>query len=269
MREIDLNECHNILINIASKFDEICRRHQIPYYMLGGTMLGAVRHKGFIPWDDDMDFGVERKYFPKLIQALSEELPPPFSVRTLENCNSVFSNFIKIDDTSTEIINNGHDSFSEIGIGIDVFPLDHGRKNRLTTILFSSYIFLQLTIINFLYYEPAYRRGYKKYIALFLQKVNRISIKNRLISLDKIILSHTHEESDYLVSYYGRWRQKEMMRKSIMGNPQLYPFENLKLTGVENAHGYLSALYENYMQAPPAEKRERHTSLMRYKAINV
>jgi lipopolysaccharide cholinephosphotransferase len=265
MREIDINECHNILINIASTFDEICRRHQIPYYMLGGTMLGAIRHKGFIPWDDDMDFGVERKYFRKLIQVLSEELPPPLKVRTLENCDCVFSNFIKIDNTRTEIINNGHDVFSEIGIGIDIFPLDHGRKNRFTTTLFASYVFLQLTIINFLFYDPAYRRGYKKYIAQFLQRINKVSIKNRLKFLDKIIITHTHNESVFLVNYYGRWRKKEIILKCIMGKPQVYPFENMMLTGVENPHGYLSALYENYMQAPPEEKRERHTSFMRYK----
>ena len=62
-KTISLPECHNILLNIAIDFHNTCAKHNIPYYMLGGTQLGAVRHKGFIPWDDDMDFGVPRMYF--------------------------------------------------------------------------------------------------------------------------------------------------------------------------------------------------------------
>ena len=78
MREItDIKECHEILLGIAKQFVEICDKHNIKYYMLGGTMLGAVRHKGFIPWDYDMDFGVMRKDFDALMSALNKELPPP------------------------------------------------------------------------------------------------------------------------------------------------------------------------------------------------
>ena len=75
LRRIDMDECHEHLLRIAECFDGICRRHGIPYFMLGGTMLGAVRHKGFIPWDDDMDFGIPRPYFNRFIETAREELP--------------------------------------------------------------------------------------------------------------------------------------------------------------------------------------------------
>ena len=74
----NVEELHKILLDIAKDFHQVCVDHNIPYYMLGGTMLGAVRHKGFIPWDDDMDFGVERKYLEKLEKIYAEKVNSPY-----------------------------------------------------------------------------------------------------------------------------------------------------------------------------------------------
>jgi len=265
MKDIPIDECHNILITIASAFDEICRRHQIPYYMIGGTMLGAVRHNGFIPWDDDMDFGVERTYIPKLLEALSVELPSHLKVRTLDNCNCMVSNFYKIEDTRTEVIENWHDNPTGIGINIDIFPLDHGRKSYRQTRLFAAYIFYLLILKDYIYFDPKFRRGFKKIMAVILRKTNQIPLKKRLKYIDNLIIKHTKEESGYLINYYGRWREKEIIQKSIFGTPQTYPFENITLYGVANPNTYLSALYGNYMQLPPETKRMKHTNVMCYK----
>jgi len=266
MKNIDINECHNILLKIATAFDSICRKHQIPYYMLGGTMLGAIRHKGFIPWDDDMDFGVERKYFPKLIKILSEELPVDFKIRTSHNSNNFFSNFIKIEDTRTEVFDCWHDNAIDIGICIDIFPLDNGRKSLFQTQLFVSYIFFLLQIKDYLYFNPKYRHGIKKYVAIILRKTNFIPIKNRLRYVENLINKYTEEKSAYLINYYGRYQKKEIVSKKIFGKPTNYEFEKIMLKGVENPDIFLSDLYgNNYMQLPPKEKQEKHSNIMRYK----
>ena len=265
MKNIDIDECHNILLALATAFDGICKRHQIPYYMIGGTMLGAIRHRGFIPWDDDMDFGVERKYFPKLLKALSEELPPHFKAETLVNNEHIISNFIKIADTRTEVIDDWHDNPLGIGICIDVFPLDNGRNNAFQTKLLAMYVYFLLIIKDYLYFEPKFRRGLKKHIAILLRKINRIPVKKRLQYIDKLIIRYAQDKSCHSINYYGRWRKKEMVLKSVMGIPKAYPFENITLTGVENAHVYLSALYGNYMQLPPENRRDYHISTMYYK----
>ena len=102
MRQItDISEVHQILLGIAKEFDRICRENDIPYYMLGGTMLGAVRHKGFIPWDDDMDFGVPRPYYDRLVSVLESELLHPYRCCTYRNNQGVFAPFVKIDDYRT------------------------------------------------------------------------------------------------------------------------------------------------------------------------
>jgi lipopolysaccharide cholinephosphotransferase len=265
MKHIDIDECHTILLSLAAAFDEICKRHHIPYYMLGGTMLGAVRHQGFIPWDDDMDFGVERTYFPKLLKALSEELPAHFKVRTLDNSDQIFSNFFKIEDIRTEVVDHWHDSPMGIGICIDIFPLDNGRKNYVQTRLLAMYIFVLLIIKDYVYFDPAFRRGFKKLIAKIIRKTNFISIQKNLNYVDRLIIKHTQASSGYMINYYGRWRKKEIMPKKIFGTPQAYQFENITLKGTENADAYLSALYGNYMQLPPEEMRFGHIKAMHYK----
>ena len=265
MKEIDIKECHNILLNIASTFDAICKRNHIPYYMLGGTMLGAHRHKGFIPWDDDMDFGVERPYFPKLIQALANELPYPYKLKTLENCDNFASNFIKIEDDRTLVFEEWFDKEHDMGVFIDIFPLDQGRKNSFQTNLFASFIFFLLQMKDYLYFDPKHRRGIKKIIATLMLKTKICTYKQMLTFIDRLIERHTKENSGYMINYYGVWGKKEIIRQEVFGQPQAYPFENITLTGVTNADAYLSALYGNYMQLPPENKRLFHNFGMYFK----
>ena len=128
MKEIKSHdEIHHILLGIASAFTKICDRHGIPYFMLGGTMLGAVRHKGFIPWDDDMDFSIPRPYYQLAIDCLQKELPHPYRCCTYKNNPAIRYCFFKVDDFSTLIVDNRLPlpMDQHLGLNLDVFPLDY------------------------------------------------------------------------------------------------------------------------------------------------
>ena len=127
MRRIEsLEEEHKILLEIAKEFHRICVKHDIPYYMLGGTMLGAVRHGGFIPWDDDMDFGIPRIYFNEFLEITKSELPSYLRVSTVYNSQRITGGFAKIDDTRTYMIRKlFRGENMQIGVNIDVFPIDY------------------------------------------------------------------------------------------------------------------------------------------------
>ena len=94
-------ELHRRALALGKCFHSICEKNSIPYYMLGGSMLGAVRHKGFIPWDDDMDFGVEREYFNKLLQILNEQLPENYRLVSKDNVKGFYGGFVKLEDRQT------------------------------------------------------------------------------------------------------------------------------------------------------------------------
>lgn len=126
MERIGIEEVHNRVLAIAKEFDRICTFHGIPYYMIGGTMLGAIRHKGFIPWDDDMDFGVPIEHYQELIDILEKELAYPYRCCTYKNHPAVLFNYFKIEDLSTCIDDVAIDLplHQKLGLNIDIFPLN-------------------------------------------------------------------------------------------------------------------------------------------------
>ena len=253
MRKINTaEELHGILLDLGKEFHKICVKNNIPYYMLGGTMLGAVRHKGFIPWDDDMDFGVPREYYNKCISILKKELSGKYKVLTIDNTDSLLFDFIKISDDRTEIAENYKENLSKIGVNIDIFPLDLieeiGFKSRLIRLLIclQGYIFLSVKSRPFI----------KKLIALTLKFIFFFLKKKTIINF--INNCYSHNKGKYIVNIYGAWGIKEIMKNEIIGTPILYAFEDTTFYGVENYTVYLSNLYGNYMELPSETERHLH-----------
>ena len=255
----DINEVHEVLLGIAKEFDRICRENGIRYWMLGGTQLGAVRHKGFIPWDDDMDFGVMQGDFQKLAVLLEKELPSIYRCRTRDNCQTQYGNTLKIEDTRT-VINLKGSTYDEnlfMGINIDVFPLVFTNNHKF---MFSkNWCISTLLKIQFFRFSDYSRAGWLKasvsrflQITLFWLKLNQITeFVNKYLIANK---------GDFIVNYWGRWIMKEIVYKDIMGNPQEYDFEGCSFFGVEQPHQYLTHLYGDYMSPPPKDKMNIHLS---------
>lgn len=246
LSEEEITVLHERVLEIGIIFHNILDRHSIPYYMLGGTMLGAIRHKGFIPWDDDMDFGIPRAYYDEALSALEKELPNRYrllrstSGQTLYDCS-------KIEDTATEIEEEGGIEKGR-GVFVDIFPLDYGNgkwgilsKNRWIR------IFMFLNTLK-KHWPPKIEL---QFCALFV----RLFPRNFFLSLSRRMLS---SEGNYMINYGGFWGAKEIVVKEIFGIPRLYIFDRFMFYGVENPDKYLQKLYGNYMELPPEEKRHSH-----------
>ena len=139
MKKIEnIEELHVILLDMAKVFHQICKQEEIPYYMVGGTLLGAIRHKGFIPWDDDMDFGVPRFYYDRLKDALRKNLPNYYSVLDKED-GIIATGFFKLVDNRTVHSHKWEESpGQQFGVNIDIFPLDplkHRWKRKAIDVL--------------------------------------------------------------------------------------------------------------------------------------
>ena len=260
LKRITLAECHQELLRIAAIFDQLCQKHHIPYYMLGGTMLGAIRHKGFIPWDDDMDFGIPRPYFAQFITLAEQELPPKYKLITSKNSLALKKGFIKIQLEGSKLIEKVFDKQEESfynGIAIDIFPLDGVDFSSLKKRFHIKLAFLLIRIQEGRFCSLSIRKGIKKAIAFFIKKLP-INDNSLAAHIEKLIQKDKYESAKQIANFYGHWKEKEIIDKKIFGTTKLYAFENIFLKGVKDYDFYLTALYHNYMELPPKEKQITH-----------
>ena len=111
-------------LEIMKIFVNICERHQLRYIMIGGTMLGAIRHKGFIPWDDDIDVGMPRADYEKFLQIVRAELPADYDFLNYKQNPEYLRYFSRIVDTRVKVTNASYTDTLVEHAWIDIFPLD-------------------------------------------------------------------------------------------------------------------------------------------------
>lgn len=249
---ISETELHTHLLELAKSFHAFCVSNDLHYYILGGTSLGARRHHGFIPWDDDVDVGIPREDYDRLIK-LKDRLPEHMEIMYYKNYKKAPMHYIKLIDNRTTLIEKKFPDLIE-GLYIDVFPLDgafnpsNNTKERLRLKL----IYLLFATIVYHCRKDELNSFLKKGYRLF----SRLFPLNFLHSLlEKLITKHSASHTDCIANLLGAWGIKEVVEKGIMGKPTLYKFEDTMLYGPEKIDAYLQCLYGNYMTLPPEEKR--------------
>ncbi len=247
-------EIHNILLETAKVFDSICRKHNIPYTMLGGTMLGTIRHNGFIPWDDDMDFGVQRVHYNKLVKILNKELPKEYRSLTYSNCEQIKYTFLKIENHNTVIDDPRLDCElkDKPGINIDVFPLDYcsPKSRRL------KWVFFLIKLQTFLFVESTSNSIFIKILKHICKNIIPINKNYLLRKIDSIL--EKEKTGPFIGNITGRWKEREIFKSELYCSIKDYEFASIKLKGIQDYETYLSQLYGDYMQLPPQEQRIAH-----------
>ncbi len=256
MKEINsISEVHRILLDIAKAFVAVCDKHHIPYFMIGGTMLGAVRHKGFIPWDDDMDFAIPRKYYQQAIDVLKKELPAPYRCCTYKDNLAVRFCFFKVEDSSTILFDRTVPLPQEqhLGLNIDVFPLDQidFKDKKVKKIMRYRKLNRLLFVDN---PNSKIKQG--------LRKVLRIIIpipRNYILNKEDKMLSRC-DSTTMLSNVFGRWKDREFIPVEWYGDDVYYQFEDTSFRGIKEYDKYLSRMYDDYRQLPPENKRFVHVT---------
>ena len=254
MAEYDIRTLQLHILKILLAVDSVCREHGLRYYIWAGTMLGAVRHKGFIPWDDDMDICMPRPDYDRLMAHAKEWLPTPYEAVCAETDPAYPGPFGKIQDASTTLIERAHINYIG-GLYIDVFPLDGVPQSRLLQRLtFARYEFFK-RVIYFLHRDPfKHGHGPSSWLPLLVQKATSNASVQR--QLRRIMTSYAYEDCRLIADYDdGR---NGICEKSVLGKPTPIAFEGHMLMGVEQAHAYLSKKYGDYMQIPPHDDQRKH-----------
>lgn len=252
----DLKKIQRVELEMLQIFHEICRKYQLTYYAVGGTLLGAVRHKGFIPWDDDIDIAMPRSDYEKFIEVYSQDLPDHLSLEK----NPTNLNILQIVNNNTVIeIGKRHQ-----GIFIDVFPIDGCPKPGIGRKIYNVDILLRrmlckLSVLDIL--DERDRGKTENSIVKFakLTRLYKILSPQKLVnSLEKRIKLFPYENSDYAGVILGRYRDRELLPKKIWGKPRKTRFENIEINSPADADTYLTYLYGDYMVLPPKDKQVAH-----------
>ncbi len=255
-------------LEIAKKFVAVCDEHDLRYFMLGGTFLGAVRHKGFIPWDDDMDFGLLREDYDKLLK-LCADGQVPFEAHNyfIDQNNLNYRYYFHIEDRKIKVLR----TFAQIkeisSVWIDVFPLD-GMPNGTLMRMFRKYYILWRRLTYkfscFSHYVDIKRKG-RPFIERALIKVGQIfpvekifKLDREIKKLDKALRKYPTQTSNYYANAMSGYKFKEMFRREVFGDGSFYEFEGQKWRGPQDYRTYLTQLYGDYMTPPPESERNQH-----------
>lgn len=256
LREIQLNEMDALCL-----LYEVCEKNGLRLYISGGTLLGAVRHKGFIPWDDDVDVCMPRSDYNELI-GLSKKAKlfgSRYELLSYEEGNLKLP-FAKLVDKRVRI-EQEYDSSSKF-LWIDIIPVDGYPENDDDSLHLLNRVefYRQLLRLNFLD-KSIWRSRKKRIIASIVRpfaKLYGVDRCNRKI--EEIAKSNSYEDSQYVGAItWGLHGLGEKMEKEKFENIEYVEFEGHKLKTMSCYKEYLEKSYSNYMVIPPAEKRENHT----------
>lgn len=254
MENINLEKLKEIELEMLVAFKEICDRHGITYFLLGGTALGAVRHKGFIPWDDDIDVGLPRKEYDRFLEIAPKELPAHLFLQTIDSDPHYVSCFSKIRNSKTTFIETtvAHHDINH-GVFIDVFPLD-GCTDYALTMKKSKLLKARLSAS----YALSGRRSLKGKIATLMAKIKYPSVKTACKKLDALNRSEPYEECETVINYGGAWGKRELVPRTVFGEGSIGSFEGIEIRLPADVDAYLSTMYGDYMTPSPPEKRVGH-----------
>lgn len=250
----ELEHLQSVILGIAKDIDRICQANNIQYYLLGGSCIGAIRHKGFIPWDDDLDIIMTRNNYDQFIEICKSQLDTD-KYLFQEGIKDWPLDFSKIRLKGT-VLHEPEDDYATDemhGIYVDVFCMDHVPDNDILSGI--QYFFAKY----YLCYQLACR-GYKN-ATLKKKLMIALSFPLRFELIRNFIVRQTTKYNEKQTSrygfFYGRTHFKTAITpKYIYGTPQYVNFEDTKLPVPEHYHEYLTQMFGNYMKLPPAEQQK-------------
>ncbi len=257
----EMSDLQKKLIPMLKWFHEFCVEHQLKYYALGGTMLGIARHQGFIPWDDDIDVGMPRKDYNKFIELCKDQRFEDYCLETIDTeKDDFYYGYSKIYDVTTTLVERTKTNIKR-GIYLDLFPLDGLGDTREEAEKEFYPIFMKYQFLLSRTCAYSKKRAFYKNVAITMARIIPnciINNKKLMISIDKMCQKKDYNSCEYVGNILGNWGKKEIVPRSVLGEPTLYQFENILVYGAEKYDEYLSNLYGDWRQLPPIEKRVTH-----------
>lgn len=265
MKISNLRELQILELEISKEIKRICDKNSIEYFIIGGTLLGAVRHKGFIPWDDDMDIGMTTENYQKFLKVAPIELNEKFFLQTVDSDKNYYNTFSKVRLNGTHMYEKVTEHLNiNNGVFVDIFPYDLASKDVVTSKLY-------MRKLQVLGKASLLKHGYNLNCITenFGSRCVNICLKHFPLSvktIDKVLCTcfMCHGDKDNQNYYIER----DGMFKGDFVFPTIYfeplielPFEDTKFKAPGDYDAYLKKAYGNYMEFPPEKEREKGHSV--------
>ena len=261
MKQISLHDMQKIEIDILKYFKQLCEEHHLRYYLAYGTLLGAVRHQGFIPWDDDMDVMMPREDYNRLVEIMKEDIHPYYKLISIDTCPEFTAPLPKIIDARTRLIQK-YDFIerTELGVYVDIFILD-GASNDYNAAI-KKYqdgfkIYKKWRRADAKLFKPGKSKvyGILRWVRNIPYKIHGIT--RYLHDMDNFNCQYSFYKSKYVVSFNSGVEDAEMSvyEKEMFGEDCKLKFENEDFCIPEDYDTVLKMTNGNYMEFPPESKQ--------------
>ena len=260
---LSLEEIKKIELKLLIAFADFCEKNNLKYYLAYGTLLGAVRHKGFIPWDDDIDLVMPRADYNRFIELTGySPISEKYETRLYRDCRypNIYP-FVKVLDMNTIVYEKGKSKKNISGIWIDVFPLDgFPEKQEDADALYAKYKKFRnihdLSVTNTFYIRQSL---IKKIIKMFFVPFIKLYGTKRLCrKIDLIAQTYSFDDHNAVVDFTWADNAKSYILKEELEPSSEVEFEGHMFKAPGQYKAYLSRLYGDYMQLPPESERISH-----------
>lgn len=259
MKLLKIEEVQALLLDLMKDVHDFLTKNCLQYYLLGGSALGAVRHGGFIPWDDDIDIGMTRENYDAFLK-IANQFNSKYEVVNYQKTPYCDYGLTRIYIPDTYIHNPSIEKTKlDKRLYFDIFPLDNVPDDVSELKEYEKKIVKfkrKILLLDARRYNNSYGKYLvKKVIAMGLSPFRR----NTLSSFDKLLKKYEHCETARICSLCSQYSfKKQVMMKEIYGTPVLHRFEDTEFFLPEKVDLYLTTLFgSNYMEIPPIEKRRK------------
>lgn len=259
MKRLTVEEVQEYLLNLMKEVHTFLHEHQLEYYLLGGSALGAIRHEGFIPWDDDIDIGMMREDYERFLK-ISDMFNPQYEIVNFHKKNNCDFGLTRIYIPHTYIDNPAiQQTKLDKRLYFDIFPLDKVPDDERALARYEKAMVKKKKLIQRI--DARYYGGPKGKF-LMKQMVSAVLLPFRqmiLASSDKLAKKYRCAHTQCVCSLFSQYSfAKQVMPKEVYGTPALHPFAGEKFYVPEQTDRYLTTLYGgDYNVLPPVEKRRK------------
>lgn len=252
-------------LEILKEFQQICNNNGLRYFVVAGSMLGAVRHHGFIPWDDDIDVAMPRTDYDRFLKIAPKQLSPDYYLESPRDRKHVTIVSTITSKKGGFTLNNAQ-KVHHTGAWIDIMMIDGVPDPGIKrTIHWYRYMilraFYQISHFEEVVDQNRERPRYEKAIIGFakITKLQRLLNSSKInAKIEKLMRSVPYETSNFVATYCGIYRKNEIVPKEWYGEGVKYKFEDTEVYGLSDADKYLTQLYGDYMTPPKDVSISKH-----------